>query len=425
MSGPYRGPIIDAHHHLWDLAMDRHPWLRPTGGEIKALGDLAPIRRNYLVDDYRRDAANQNVAASVHVEAAWDRSDDPLAEIHWLESLDKSSGVAVRYIGFASLAAPNAAETLDRLADVGRCVGVREMLSWHPTQPARNFAAAGRDRRRTGLPPRRLFAVAARSHARTDALPLSGGGGRPSSRRTSPDQRFIVNHCGSPIDRDADGMARWKRGLRLLGRQPNISVKISALTAYDPSPTPESLREVAMHCIESFGVDRSMFGSDFPVGRLWTTFDAIFDGFKAIVQDFSEDEQRALFLRQRPASLQDRFILNVIGCERRSPAWPFGSGRRTGRCIQFGDALGALGGRGNLLGILHRRGDRLLENHRLAGGERVDRRLRYAGLTWRHSFALNLAEASKPDHADASPVRDRLLKSPRASSRAPSPCCRR
>ena len=81
MSGPYRGPTIDAHHHLWDLAMDRHPWLRPTGGEIKALGDLAPIQRNYLVDDYRRDAANQNVVASVHVEAAWDRSDDPLAEI--------------------------------------------------------------------------------------------------------------------------------------------------------------------------------------------------------------------------------------------------------------------------------------------------------------------------------------------------------
>ena len=38
-----------------------------------------------------------------------------------------------------------------------------------------------------------------------------------------------------------------------------------------------------------------MFGSDFPVGRLWTSFDAIFDGFKAIVRDFSEDEQSALF----------------------------------------------------------------------------------------------------------------------------------
>ena len=90
-------------------------------------------------------------------------------------------------------------------------------------------------------------------------------------------------------------MLRWKEGLKRLGSAPNILIKISALTAYDPSPTPESLREVALHCIECFGVDRSMFGSDFPVGRLWTSYDAIFDGFKAIVQDFSEAEQSALF----------------------------------------------------------------------------------------------------------------------------------
>ena len=81
MAGLYAGPIIDPHIHLWDLGMDRHPWLRPAGDAIQALGDLDAIRRNYLVDDYRRDAANQNVVASVHIEAAWDRSDDPLAEI--------------------------------------------------------------------------------------------------------------------------------------------------------------------------------------------------------------------------------------------------------------------------------------------------------------------------------------------------------
>jgi predicted TIM-barrel fold metal-dependent hydrolase len=110
-----------------------------------------------------------------------------------------------------------------------------------------------------------------------------------------PNQTFIVNHCGSPIDRDHDGMLRWKEGLKRLGSAPNILIKISALTAYDPSPTPESLRDVALHCIECFGVDRSIFGSDFPVGRLWTSYDAIFDGFKAIVRDFSEAEQSALF----------------------------------------------------------------------------------------------------------------------------------
>jgi predicted TIM-barrel fold metal-dependent hydrolase len=290
----YGGPIIDAHCHLWDLGMDRHPWLRPTGGAIQALGDLTAIRRNYLVDDYRRDATNQNVVASVHVEAGWDRSDDPLAEIRWLETLDKSSGVAARYVGCADLAASNSGAVLDRLSEVGRCVGVRQMLSWHPTNPAKCFAP------RPGIADeadfRRGVALLGR-HDQLLELMLYPYQAEELARlaRDFPDQTFIVNHCGSPIDRDRDGMLRWRKGLKLLGSAPNVDIKISALTAYDPRPTPESLREVVLHCIECFGVERSMFGSDFPVGRLWTSFDAIFDGFKAIVRDFSEVEQSALF----------------------------------------------------------------------------------------------------------------------------------
>jgi predicted TIM-barrel fold metal-dependent hydrolase len=290
----YRGPIIDAHCHLWDLGMDRHPWLRPTGGAIQALGDLDAIRRNYLVDDYRRDGANQNVVASVHIEAAWDRTDDPLAEIRWLETLDKSSGVAARYIGFANLAAPDVAAVLDRLSEFKRCVGVRQMLSWHPTEPARCFAP------RPGIADepefRRGVALLAR-HGQLLELMLYPYQAEEVARlaRGFPDQTFVVNHCGSPIDRDREGMARWKEGLKRLGSAPNVQIKISALTAYDPSPTPEGLRKVALHCVDCFGVDRSMFGSDFPVGRLWTSFDAIFDSFKAIVRDFSETEQSALF----------------------------------------------------------------------------------------------------------------------------------
>ncbi len=294
MAGLYRGPILDAHIHLWDLGMDRHPWLRPTGGAIQALGDLAPIRGNYLVDDYRRDAANQNVVASVHVEAAWDRADDPLAEIEWLETLDKSSGVAARYIGFADLTAPDGGAALDRLSGVERCVGVRQMLSWHPIEPARSFAPRpgianeAHFRRGVGLLARhnQLLELMLYPYQSEEVARLA---------RDFPNQTFIVNHCASPIDRDHEGMLRWKEGLKQLGSAPNILIKISALTAYDPSPTPESLREVALHCIECFGVDRSMFGSDFPVGRLWTSYDAIFDGFKAIVRDFSEGEQSALF----------------------------------------------------------------------------------------------------------------------------------
>ena len=68
MTGLYIGPIIDAHIHLWDLGIDRHPWLRLTEGAVQPLGDLTPIRQTYLIEDYLRDAANQDVVAAVQDE---------------------------------------------------------------------------------------------------------------------------------------------------------------------------------------------------------------------------------------------------------------------------------------------------------------------------------------------------------------------
>ncbi len=294
MTQLYDGPIIDAHHHLWDYGMDRHPWLRPTGGEVQALGDLAALRRDYLVEDYRRDTRNQHVVASVHVECSWDPADDPLAEIRWLETLDKTSGVAARYIGRAALAQPDAAQVLQRLAAVPRCVGIRQMLSWHPADPAKCFAP------RAGLAHETAWRQGVAMLAKHDFLlelmmyPYQVDDVLALAR-DFPEQIIVINHCGSPVDRDAEGMTRWRAGLERLGAAPNICLKVSALTAYDPAPTPASLDEVTRHCIDCFGTARTMFGSDFPVGRLWTSFDAIFDGFKRAVADLSAGEQRALF----------------------------------------------------------------------------------------------------------------------------------
>ena len=72
MTTLYDGPIIDPHHHLWDLRLERHPWLRRRGENSS---NLAPLRRNYLPNDYLRDAAGHNVVATVHVEAGWDAED--------------------------------------------------------------------------------------------------------------------------------------------------------------------------------------------------------------------------------------------------------------------------------------------------------------------------------------------------------------
>jgi predicted TIM-barrel fold metal-dependent hydrolase len=66
-------PIIDAHHHLWDLeGLLRYPWLQ--SGEHAWLGDYSRIRRTYLPAEYRRDTALHNVVATVHVEAECDRT---------------------------------------------------------------------------------------------------------------------------------------------------------------------------------------------------------------------------------------------------------------------------------------------------------------------------------------------------------------
>src|SRR5690606_15729460 len=78
-----------------------------------------------------------------------------------------------------------------------------------------------------------------------------------------PDQQFILNHCGSPINRDDAGMAAWRKGLAEIGRQPNVAIKISDLVAYDNDWTLDSLRAVVLSCIDAFGPGRSLFASDF------------------------------------------------------------------------------------------------------------------------------------------------------------------
>ena len=288
----YDGPIIDAHHHFWDLRLGRHPWLAADAGARGALGDLAPLRRNYMPENYLRDAARQNIVASVHVEAGW-ADGDCVGETRWLETLDKAGGVAARYVVRVPLANREAPALIEAQARFSRVVGVRDVLSWSE-DPARRFAARGDllddPQWRAGLArlePRGLV---------FDLLVFPNQLGQAARlARDFPNQLFVLNHCGSPIDRDAEGMRRWREGLALLGCAPNVSIKISDLVAYDHRWTLESLTEVVLHCLNCFGTARAMFASDFPVAGLHASFDEVYGAFKAIASQLSADEQRALF----------------------------------------------------------------------------------------------------------------------------------
>ena len=292
MTSRYHGPIIDAHHHLWDLSLGRHPWITSADSAIKALGDIGYLRRDYLVADYLADIGHEPVEGSVYVEGAWDRTRPPLEEIAWLEGLARPRQIAARSIAWAPLKSQDAPAVLDGLAARPSVVGIREVVRWHP-DPAKRWTEAGllddpQWRRGFGaLKSRGLLLELLMNPYQAQEL--------ASLAAEHPEQAFVINHCGTPVDRDPEGIARWKAGLRLMGRHDNIAIKVSNFGAYGPDRSLHALRDTVMSCIDAFGMRRSMFGSDYPVGRRNMSFEESCERFKDIVEGFSAEEQRDLF----------------------------------------------------------------------------------------------------------------------------------
>lgn len=288
-TGKYAGPIIDAHHHLWDLSMGRHRWLADG---LPALGDLAYLRHTYLPDDYLSDVGETNLAASVHIEAVWDRARDPVEETEWLDGLEKPRGVATRCIAFADLAAPGVEARLEAQAAHERVAGVRETIRWHP-DPAKRWAEAGL----VATPGFRHGAARLAAHGLALELLMNPWQAAEVTQlaRDLPDLRILVNHCCTPNDRDAEGLTRWHAALAGMAACPNIEIKVSNFGAYDPDRSLPSLRRTVMGCIDAFGPARAIFGTDYPVARRNMTYRAMVDAFAEIIRDFSPDEQRAMF----------------------------------------------------------------------------------------------------------------------------------
>ncbi|WEK51856.1 MAG: amidohydrolase family protein [Candidatus Kaistia colombiensis] len=284
----YNGPIIDAHHHLWDLRLGKHGWLE--GGH--ADDELAPLRRNHLAADYEALALPENIVASVHIEANWDPV-DPAGESRWLDTLERSPGIAARYVAHAALLEPGAEAVLEQHAANGRVVGIREILSWHPDSAKRRMP----DNERMDDPRWRANFARFRQHGFSFDLLITPHQFESTRRLVAdfPDIAFILNHCGSPIDRDAESMRRWREGLGELAAAPNVAIKISDPVAYDPQWSRESLTEVVLACIDAFGPQRSMFATDYPVADLRIGFAEWIDVFKDATGGFSEAEQSALF----------------------------------------------------------------------------------------------------------------------------------
>jgi predicted TIM-barrel fold metal-dependent hydrolase len=289
---PYAQPIIDPHHHLWDLGRNRYPWLQERPLRLRVEGDVSPIAKDYLLEDYWADARNQNVIKSVHVESGWDPS-NLAGETAWLQRLADKHGFPHGIVAHATLDAPDVERVLEAHAGYRNVRGIRHIVNWHP-DPTKTYVdrpdliRTAAWRRGFGLLRRFGFSFdlqlyPAQMH---DAAALA---------RAYPDVPIILNHAGMPVDRDEQGLDLWRRGMRELAAAPNVAVKISGLGVADRHWTVESIRPFVLQTIEIFGVSRCMFASNFPVDKLWSDFDRLYAAFHEISQPFGEAERRQLF----------------------------------------------------------------------------------------------------------------------------------
>ena len=238
--------MIDAHHHLWRLSRADYGWI--GGGRNPA---VAPIERDYLVEDYRSLAAANGIIGSIAVQAA-----QTVDETRWLLEQARASGGLIKgVVGWIDMAAADAPDVLHDLAQDPLLRSVRPMLQEHSDvewvlQP--KLVPALHAVMELDL----SFDLLVRPPYLKAALALL---------TRHPGLRAIVDHGGKPDI--ANGMWQpWADDIRHIARETPAYCKLSGLvTEARPGWKSGDLRRYAEHLIECFGAERLVWGSDWPV----------------------------------------------------------------------------------------------------------------------------------------------------------------
>lgn len=288
----YTGPVVDPHMHLWDLDRHYYAWLQDTPLPNNPAGDMTPIAyKSYRLDDYLADTHGWNVVGVVHVECGLPPKDQ-LSETDWLQSIADQRGVIGGIVAGANLDDPGVEAMLAAHAARPNVRGVRQIVNWHK-DPAKTY---GPTDKLLDAQWRAGFALLAKYGLSFDLqLYPSQMAVAAELADAHPDIPLIINHAGMPTDRDEAGLAAWRAGMAALAERPNVTCKISGLAMIDRAWTVESLRPFVLRVIETFGVERSLFASNFPVEKVHGGFRAFYAAYDAITATFSDDEREALF----------------------------------------------------------------------------------------------------------------------------------
>lgn len=264
---------VDAHQHFWRYSEEEYGWIND---------EMAAIRRDFLPADLRPLLTDAGIAASVAVQAH-----QSIEETDWLLSLAEKNDWIAGVVGWAPLIDPQVEMTLERLSANKKLKGVRHVLQGEADEymSREDFnAGIGRLRR----------------HALTyDVLILErqiAAATRLVDRH--PEQAFVLDHVAKPLIAKHE-LEPWRRKIQELARREHVSCKLSGMVteADFKAWTVEDLRPYAETVLEAFGPKRLIFGSDWPVCTVATSYARWVDVVRAFLSELSVDEQEAIFGR--------------------------------------------------------------------------------------------------------------------------------
>ena len=275
--------FVDTHVHFYDM---QHPELfyehwqpgvpHPTlGWQIQRLAE-----RNYLAEDYVAETRNANVTKAVHVQAAIG-SKDPVKETEWLQAAADRTGFPHGIVAHADLRAPDVESVLERHCEYPNVRGIRDFsYGDYLVEPDfhRGFALL----EKYNLVP----SMAAQWQDMEKLRDLAG---------RFPNIIIVVDHAGFPEERSDEYFRKWRRGMAVAAEADNVRCKISGLGMGDNNWTVASIRPYVLHSIETFGVERCFFATNWPVDWLWSSYDAVVDAYTEIIDGCTHEEQVAMF----------------------------------------------------------------------------------------------------------------------------------
>ncbi|MEV6737162.1 amidohydrolase family protein [Streptomyces sp. NPDC051104] len=269
-------PLVDAHHHVWDLAVRDQEWINGP--------ELAPLRRTFSLSDLRPPAERAGVGATVMVQTVTVPEETP-------EMLAQAAcdPLVAGVVGWTDLTAPDVADTLARLRELpggGRLVGIRHQVQSEPDPRwlVREDVLRG------------LSAVAEAGLAYDLVILPHQLPAATAAARRLPGLRFVLDHAGKP-GIVAGALEPWASELRALAAEPNTFCKLSGLVTEADwrGWTVDDLRPFAETVLGAFGPDRVMYGSDWPVCTVAADYAEVLDAARTLTARLSVDERVGVF----------------------------------------------------------------------------------------------------------------------------------